>query len=85
MRIPLVSVTLAGVASIAGVLVLAGCGGGGESPPKTHTAVALQSVVVRPERTPVERVLDGTIEAVNQGTVAAQTSGRVAEHPLRRQ
>lgn len=28
---------------------------------------------------PLERRLDGTIEAVNQGTVAAQTSGRVTE------
>jgi len=34
---------------------------------------------IRPERTPLERQLDGTIEAVNQGTVAAQTSGRVVE------
>jgi RND family efflux transporter MFP subunit len=42
-------------------------------------AAPLQSVVVRRETTPLERQLDGTIEAVNQGTVAAQTSGRVAE------
>lgn len=28
---------------------------------------------------PEERLLDGTVEAVNQGTVAAQTSGRVTE------
>jgi RND family efflux transporter MFP subunit len=33
--------------------------------------------VVQREHTPVERKLDGIIEAVNQGTVAAQTSGRV--------
>jgi len=32
---------------------------------------------VQRERTPLERKLDGIIEAVNQGTVAAQTSGRV--------
>ena len=31
------------------------------------------------ERAPLERRLDGKIEAVNQGTVAAQTSGRVTE------
>ena len=74
MRIRLLNVTFA---SISGVWVLAGCGGGGEPPPKAHTTVALQSVVARSERTPAERVLDGTIEAVNQGTVAAQTSGRV--------
>jgi membrane fusion protein, multidrug efflux system len=30
-----------------------------------------------PERMPVERRLDGSIEAVNQGTVSAQTAGRV--------
>jgi RND family efflux transporter MFP subunit len=36
-------------------------------------------VVVQPVRLPIERRLDGVIEAVNQGTVAAQTSGRVAE------
>ena len=30
-------------------------------------------------RTPLERSVDGTIEAVNQATVSAQTSGRVAE------
>lgn len=40
---------------------------------------ALESLTVQSEITPVERRLDGTIEAVNQGTVAAQTSGRVAE------
>lgn len=34
---------------------------------------------MRAERTPLERRLDGSIEAVNQGTVSAQTSGRVAE------
>lgn len=32
---------------------------------------------LQPESMPVERRLDGTIEAVNQGTVSAQTSGRV--------
>lgn len=36
-------------------------------------------MTLRAERTPIERVLDGTIEAVNQATVSAQTSGRVAE------
>jgi RND family efflux transporter MFP subunit len=65
-------------AGIASAWVLAGCGGAHQSPPKRGTTPALQSVVVQPERTPVERKLDGIIEAVNQGTVAAQTSGRVA-------
>ena len=40
---------------------------------------ALATVTIAPEQAPLERVLDGTIEAVNQGTVSAQTSGRVAE------
>ena len=39
----------------------------------------LESITVQPRLTPVERELDGTIEAVNQSTVAAQTSGRVSE------
>jgi RND family efflux transporter MFP subunit len=35
--------------------------------------------VIQPVRAPLERFVDGTIEAVNQATVSAQTSGRVAE------
>jgi len=66
------------LASLTGLLVLGGCGhGGGDAAPKRAAAIALQSIVIQPERTPVERMLDGTIEAVNQGTVAAQTAGRV--------
>src|SRR5450759_1844012 len=42
-------------------------------------AVTLPSTVIEPVRTPLERDVDGTIEAVNQTTVSAQTSGRVAE------
>ena len=40
---------------------------------------ALQTLSVRAEEVPRERVLDGTIEAVNEATVSAQTAGRVAE------
>ncbi len=47
--------------------------------PPSGSAAPLQSLNVSSEATPLERQLDGTIEAVNQGTVAAQTSGRVAE------
>jgi RND family efflux transporter MFP subunit len=48
--------------------------------PATGTAAPpLASLVVAPVRTPLERTVDGTIEAVNQATVSAQTSGRVAE------
>jgi RND family efflux transporter MFP subunit len=57
-------------------LWLGGCGGGHPHPP-AHPQPALESVRVERVRTPVERRLDGVIEAVNQGTVAAQTSGRV--------
>ena len=70
---------LAPISSLALLLGLFGCGGG---KPVTATALAaapLASVEIHPERSPLERQLDGTIEAVNQGTVAAQTSGRVAE------
>src|ERR1041385_3391558 len=60
------------------MVVLAGCGGGGPSPAQPTGGKDLESVMVKPVSTPVERKLDGVIEAVNQGTVAAQTSGRVS-------
>ncbi|HYL03763.1 MAG TPA: efflux RND transporter periplasmic adaptor subunit [Steroidobacteraceae bacterium] len=58
-------------------LALAGCGGA-RAPPAPSAPPPLATVAVQAERTPLERRLDGVIEAVNQGTVAAQTSGRVA-------
>lgn len=65
----------------AATLLLLGCDDSrlpsGSSEPAIESE-ALDSFVVTAERTPLERQLDGTIEAVNQGTVAAQTSGRVA-------
>lgn len=39
----------------------------------------LATVRVGEEATTVERMLDGTVEAVNQATVSAQTAGRVTE------
>jgi RND family efflux transporter MFP subunit len=42
-------------------------------------AESLPTLVVQRVQTPLERRVDGTIEAVNQGTVSAQTSGRVLE------
>lgn len=66
------STWLAGLA-----LALAGCGGA-RVPPAPSATTPLAAVAVQAERTPLERRLDGVIEAVNQGTVAAQTSGRVA-------
>jgi RND family efflux transporter MFP subunit len=55
---------------------------GCESPAPTPARAApppLESLLVEPQHAPLERLLDGRIEAVNQGTVAAQTSGRVTE------
>jgi len=38
---------------------------------------SLATTVVGRQSAPIERVLDGTVEAVNQSTVSAQTAGRV--------
>ena len=38
----------------------------------------LATLLVNAESTPTERMLDGTVEAVNQATVSAQTAGRIA-------
>jgi RND family efflux transporter MFP subunit len=57
-------------------LWIAGCGGGHPGT-ASRAPPALESTVVERVRTPIERRLDGLIEAVNQGTVAAQTAGRV--------
>jgi len=59
-------------------LAVAACGGK-SPPPAGPTGSALKSMVVQLVRTPLERSVDGTIEAVNQATVSAQTSGRIAE------
>ncbi len=69
--------TLVGV--LAAAFLLSGCGKPQQEQKPAPTAPAVQSVKIEPERTPLERQLDGTIEAVNQGTVAAQTAGRVTE------
>jgi len=42
-------------------------------------AEALPTLKLGTERVPLERRVNGTLEAVNQGTVSAQTSGRVLE------
>lgn len=65
-------------AGFAILLVLCACSGGDRPAPHRAAESALASVTMKVVRTPVERKLDGIIEAVNQGTVAAQTSGRVA-------
>ena len=59
-------------------LAVAACGG--KAPPAAGpSGPTLKSLLVQPVRAPLERTVDGTIEAVNQATVSAQTSGRVAE------
>jgi len=66
------------VVMVAGLVVAAGCGNK-TSPPAPIDGAALETIVVAPTRGPIERVVDGTVEAVNQATVSAQTAGRVAE------
>jgi RND family efflux transporter MFP subunit len=39
----------------------------------------LETIQIEAVSSPTERLLDGTVEAVNQATVSAQTAGRVAE------
>ena len=41
--------------------------------------VPFDTVVVETARAPLERVYDGTVEAVNRATMSAQTAGRIAE------
>lgn len=65
-------------ASVASVLLLTSCGKS-TPPAEAPSGPALATRVVQPVRVPVERTVDGTIEAVNQATVSAQTAGRVAE------
>lgn len=57
---------------------LLACGRSSHDAPVKPSA-PLESIVLELKRAPLERQLDGKIEAVNQGTVAAQTSGRVTE------
>lgn len=65
---------------VAAGLALLSVGCSQEEPERAGASVpVLETVVISPRPTPIERLLDGTVEAVNQGTVAAQTSGRVTE------
>ena len=67
----------AAVAAVA--LAAAGCGGRPAASAREAAGPALESFVVDTRRMPLERILDGVVEAANRGTVAAQTAGRVAE------
>ncbi len=50
------------------------------APPAPGAAAPpLANALVEPVRAPVERVVDGMVEAVNEATLSAQTAGRVAE------
>jgi RND family efflux transporter MFP subunit len=61
------------------MFALSGCGGPDPATAPASPGPPLASLVVERRHVPLERMLDGRIEAVNQGTVAAQTSGRVTE------
>src|SRR5579883_3104080 len=58
---------------------LAACGGGQHHAPAATAGSTLETAVISEERAPLERRLDGIVEAVDQATVSAQTSGRVAQ------
>jgi len=51
--------------------LLAGTAGAADLP--------FETTLVEADETPRERVVDGTVEAVNKATMSAQTSGRIAE------
>ena len=72
-RSALRSILLAGT-----ILAVVGCGRKTPPPLNAH-ASTLASIVVQSAHAPLERTVDGTIEAVNQATVSAQTTGRITE------
>jgi RND family efflux transporter MFP subunit len=73
------TVAIAVMAAVAGVPAVLHAEA--QSPPAGSTAspVGLATLELGRESSPTERLLDGTIEAVNQATVSAQTAGRVSE------
>jgi RND family efflux transporter MFP subunit len=73
LRAAFCSVLISGIA-----IGFVGCGR--KTPPSANSSVsALGSMVVQSVQSPLERTVDGTIEAVNQATVSAQTAGRITE------
>lgn len=60
-------------------MVLFGCSAGDKQGAEAPPATQLKVQVMALEKAPLERVVDGTIEAINQATVSAQTSGRITE------
>lgn len=63
--------------ALAAVLALAGCGGQPPPVPAAASVASLASVVIQPVAVPLERRIDGRVEAVEQATLSAQTAGRV--------
>ena len=63
-------------------LRIAGCFVAALSLPVANAAAAevpFETTVADVARAPLERIYDGTVEAVNQATMSAQTAGRIAE------
>lgn len=60
-------------------LALTGCASKDEAANTPSPASQIKVQVMALEKAPLERVVDGTIEAINQATVSAQTSGRITE------
>lgn len=56
-----------------GLLVLAAAGA------QADAALPFETGVVESAQAPLERIYDGTVEAVHQATMSAQTSGRIAD------
>jgi len=69
------------VAAVVAMLVATSCGGDPPASSGAPAASGLQAVVITPVEAPAERLLDGTVEAVEQATISAQTAGRVAALP----
>ncbi len=67
------------VLGMAPTLLLLGCSSRDEQTQAESPAAQLKVQVMALEKAPLERVVDGTIEAINQATVSAQTSGRITE------
>ena len=58
---------------LAALALLLGLGG------PAAAQLPFETAIVETARAPLERLYDGTVEAVNQATMSAQTSGRIAE------
>jgi RND family efflux transporter MFP subunit len=64
-------------ALLAALLLLGACDREASAPAAAPATPPYEVIEIKTERVPVERRLDGTIEAVNRSTISAQTAGRV--------